>query len=176
MSNHKLQCYVKSIKSDTSDIIESSKPAVLYCIAIVLASLITIAVGWFLFVGLDQLVLILKPFVDMVVPFFTQYKTYIILMILLDIFILYAVYLWSKSNDTDINNVSVQVVVSSMLLFSLWIVNAIILSSQNYSTKPEIFYGWSYVVWESIINFVIITIGVFLIRAYVRCEGKEVTE
>jgi hypothetical protein len=173
MPEHKLQCYIKSIKSDTSDIIESSKPVILYFTMIFVVCLIMMAVAWFLFVGIDQFVVMIAPFITMIKPFFTQYNTYMISMILVDILILSLVYISMKSFDEDIKSVSVQIVVSLISLVTLYVVNGILLYSSPYSIRPELFNGWSYITVESVINFVIITIGVFLVRAYVRCEKKE---
>jgi len=40
------------------------------------------------------------------------------------------------------------------------------------STKPELVVGWSFMLGETIINMIVVVVGILLYRAYLKCENK----
>jgi hypothetical protein len=182
MTSKKMQCYVKSVKTDTDSILEDLTPAI---ISFLVKFSILIGV-MFSFVILFTIItygeLYIKAAFEVINSLFkvmlstvftTQYNGYLVIMILADLIIFWCIRNVMVSNG-DLNDrlPFTQTLSSIMLLFVLFVVNGILVILSWGSTKPELVVGWSFMLGETIINMIVVVAGILLYRAYLKCENK----
>jgi uncharacterized membrane protein len=121
--------------------------------------------------------MVLIGIISAVVSLFTQYTAYIVIIIGVDILILNAVKNTQtkpefQSADRDAFN---QVLISAFIVGVIFMANAMF-TWAVYQAPDVTYHSWSYMILESLINVVLLVMGIFLVRAYVRCEKLEVAE
>jgi len=183
MTSKKMQCYVKSVKTDTSSILEDLKPAI---ISFLIKFSILIGV-MFSFVIFFTIITYGEPYIKAVFEainslfkvmlsqvFVTQYNVYMVIMIILDVVILLCVreMMVTVNGDPGDRSPYSQTLFSIMFLFLLFAFNGILVILSWDSTKPELVVGWSFMLGETIINMIVVVVGILLYRAYLKCENK----
>jgi hypothetical protein len=105
--------------------------------------------------------------------FATQYNAYLVIMILVDLIMFWCIRDVMVSNgDLRDRSPYSQTLLSIMFLFALFVVNGILVIVSWGLTKPELYVGWSFMICETIINMIVVVVGILLIRAYLKCENK----
>ena len=185
MTSKKMQCYVKSVKTDTSSILEDLKPAI---ISFLIKFSILIGV-MFSFVIFFTIITYGEPYIKAVFEvvnslfkvmlsqvFVTQYNVYMVIMIILDVVILLCVreMMVTVNGDPGDRSPYSQTLFSIMFLFLLFAFNGILVILSWDSAKPELVVGWSFMLGETIINMIVVVSGILLYRAYLKCENKIV--
>jgi len=182
MTSKKMQCYVKSVKTDTDSILKDLKPAIISFLikfSIVIGLLLVILIGFMIITYSEPYIkaafeVINSLFKVMLSTVFTtQYNGYLVIMILADLIIFWCIRNVMVSNGDLIDRLPfTQTLSSIMLLFVLFVVNGILVILSWDSTKPELLVGWSFMLGETIINMIVVVAGILLYRAYLKCENK----
>ena len=182
MTSKKMQCYVKSVKTDTSSILEDLKPAIISFLikfSILIGVMFSFVIFFtiitygepYLIAAFGVINSLFKVMVSSV--FATQHNAYLVIMILVDLIMVWFIRDVMVSNG-DLSNRSPysQILFSIMFLFVLFVVNGSLVILSWASTKPEQFVGWSLMICETIINMIVVVVGILLYRAYLKCENK----
>jgi hypothetical protein len=182
MTNKKMQCYVKSVRTDTDSILKDLKPAI---ISFLIKFSILIGV-MFSFMILFTIVTYGEPYITSVFGvidsllkmmlsqgIFTQYNTYLIIMILIDLAVLWFVREAMTTSNFDSSDRAPfsQIVFGIMALFLVFAFNSVVVVA-CFTLSSEQFVGWSFMLSETIINMIGVIVGILLIRAYLKCENK----
>lgn len=180
MTNKKMQCYVKSVKTDADSILTKLKPAIINFLIVV-----GVLIGFLLAIVLINMVLeysqpyikalfdvIGSLFVMVFQGFFTSYNTYLVCMIVFDfiIFLFIRITMTDSDFNADERDPFLHVLNSVVVLFVLFAFNGILVIMTWDS--PERFVGWSFMICETVINMIVVVAGILLYRAYLKCENK----
>jgi hypothetical protein len=173
MTENKLQCYIKSVKHDTKNVVTTIIPFFWCCVKITCAVTVAATILFLLMVGYRSAMDAIIPFTPVIMQYISQYNLYLVGLFGIDICILYAVRGLMKDPDPTTKDPTGQIGLSLIALACLFGVNVLLISCGSASYNPSRFDGWSYMTWETAINAILIVIGIFLMRAYVRCEELE---
>jgi hypothetical protein len=176
MTEDKLQCYYKSVKSDATHVAKSFLPMLKALLAICGVIIAGIIIIYLAYVVCDVVVPLTIPLLNGISPLFTQYNTYILALIGADIVVLFEVKDEVTRPGTNPKNSDAfwQVVLAMLSTGTVFGFNALITFITTSALHPEEFIGWSYMPLETGINLVVIIMSIFLVRAYIRCENREV--
>jgi hypothetical protein len=190
MTNKKMQCYVKSVKTDTDGILTKLKPAIINFFISV-----GVLIGFLLVIALISMVLIysqqyIKALFDAIgslfaivfQDFLTQYNTYLVCMIVIDFisFLFIRVSMTDSIFNADERDPYGHVLNSVGALFVLFAFNGmmvfITMSNDGVYTAGnwDELQGWSFMLCETAINMIVVVAGILLYRAYLKCENKIV--
>jgi hypothetical protein len=183
MTSKKMQCYVKSVKTDTSSILEDLKPAIISFLikfSILIGVMFSLAILFTIITYGEPYIkaafeVINSLFTVMLsIVFVTQYNAYLVIMIILDVVIFLCVREMMVNTNVDSRDrlPYSQTLFSIMFLFLLFAFNGILVILSWGSTKPELVVGWSFMLCETIINMIVVVVGILLYRAYLKCENK----
>ena len=182
MTSKKMQCYVKSVKTDTDSILKDLKPAIISFLikfSILIGVIFTLVILFttitygepFLIAVFEVINSLLKMMLSQGI--FTQYNTYLIIMILIDLAVLWFVReaMTATFFDSSDREPFSQIVFGIMALFLVFAFNAVVVVA-CFTTSSEKFVGWSFMLSETIINMIVVVAGILLYRAYLKCENK----
>jgi hypothetical protein len=172
----KVQCYVKSVKSDARHIAQSLITPALKWVLVV--ALIVIAGAVFLFLAvviMNTVTAVAVPYLMKLTPLLTQHTVYIIGLVAIDLLVLAYIKWAQDGEDESLKGVNEQVILGLLPPVLLLVFNGLILVLAS-DINPERVIGWSYMLAESVINAVVLVLGILLVRAYVRCEGVAQSE
>jgi len=175
MEEQKLQCYIKSMKSDAAKTAESiipfgkwiGKSIVIIGGAMLLGVSILYAMFELLPIALEYLSNITLPYITDLQ--WTQYNVYLIAMICIDFILILMI---KPEEGNGLGEAPMDVGPSLGVIFGVFIVNAAC-TLMSRSSMDEEFASWSYMIGETIINMVLMVIGIFLVRAYIRCKHPK---
>jgi len=182
MTSKKMQCYVKSVKTDTDSILKDLKPAIISFLikfSILIGVIFTLVILFttitygepYLIAVFEVINSLLKMMLSQGI--FTQYNTYLIIMILIDLAVLWFVReaMTATFFDSSDREPFSQIVFGIMALFLVFAFNAVDVVA-CFTTSSEKFVGWSFMLGETIINMIVVVAGILLYRAYLKCENK----
>ena len=182
MTSKKMQCYVKSVKTDTDSILKDLKPAIISFLikfSILIGVIFTLVILFttitygepYLIAVFEAINSLLKMMLSQGI--FTQYNTYLIIMILIDLAVLWFVReaMTATFFDSSDREPFSQIVFGIMALFLVFAFNAVVVVA-CFTTSSEKFVGWSFMLSETIINMIVVVAGILLYRAYLKCENK----
>jgi hypothetical protein len=169
MTENKLQCYIKSVKHDTKDVFTTILPIVINGILLVGAVAVVAVIGYLITIGGRLLLEVSTPIIPVIMPYLSQYNLYLVVLLGVDICILYVTKVFMTSTGEEIKDPTGQIGLGLIVLFFVFFFNALPVSNSPLFNPPQ-FIGWTYMVWETAINAILLIIGIFLMRAYVRCE------
>jgi hypothetical protein len=167
MTENKLQCYVKSLKSDvikvTTESVSPLKKGVLNLLLLVAIGLIGIGIIYVMFE-------VLVPFLEtigtrmepVITEHVTQYGTYLAILVVIDLLLWYAI-----RSEPDKSDVVGDVHLSLILLIGFFGVNAVF----TYGSPADS--GWSYMIIETVVNAVVLITGILLLRAHTKCKKPD---
>jgi len=182
MTSKKMQCYVKSVKTDTDSILKDLKPAIISFLikfSILIGVIFTLVILFttitygepYLIAVFEVINSLLKMMLSQGI--FTQYNTYLIIMILIDLAVLWFVReaMTATFFDSSDREPFSQIVFGIMALFLVFAFNAVVVVA-CFTTSSEKFVGWSFMLGETVINMIVVVVGILLYRAYLKCENK----
>ena len=185
MTNKKMQCYVKSVKTDTDSILKDLRPAIINFLSIfcvLIGAVFTLGIALTIITYSEPYIKVVfeaicSLFTVLLSPaFVTQYNVYLLLMIILDLVIFCSIRetMVVENEDPSDRSPYSQTLGSILFLVALFALNSILVIISWDSTKPELVVGWSFMICETIINMVGVVVGILLYRAYLKCENKIV--
>ena len=188
MTSKKMQCYVKSVKTDTDSILTKLKPAIINFLirfSIVIGLLLVTLIGFMIIAYSEPYIKAVFEVIDSLFAmafqdFFTQCNTYLVCMIVIDfvIFLFIRMIMTDSTFNADERDPFSHVLTSVGALFLLFAVNGImvfvVMDNNGVYTAGnwDKLQGWSFMLGETIINMIVVVAGILLYRAYLKCENK----
>jgi hypothetical protein len=187
MTNKKMQCYVKSVRTDTDSILKDLKPAIINFLikfSILIGVMFTVAILFTIITYGEPYIISVFGVIDSLLKMmlsqgiFTQYNTYLIIMILIDLTVLWFVRdaMTTSNFDSSDRAPFSQIVFGIMVLFLVFAFNAVVMVACFMTSSEGKFVGWSFMLSETIINMIVVVVGILLIRAYLKCENKIIPD